>query len=272
MAVVYTTVDGELLHENRGGAETFYVPDPLGSVVQTKDASGTATSETEYWPYGEVQSSTGTNPSPWGYVGTLGYLKDSSERLYVRARYYRPATTRWTTVDPLWPDESAYGYGLNLPTILVDSSGLQVRGDPLIPPFPNFGEVGRCIAQWARDRIVNAVNCKACLENVQEATANKIGNANWGQQNALRHCVGACEATERCGSTCAKNIRLHEFPGGLGNPKDTICDLKNNGVGFSLAGKGGSGNCEASCREALNKKKLCVTPKPRGIFILPVCM
>ncbi|RYD63546.1 MAG: hypothetical protein EOP84_33540 [Verrucomicrobiaceae bacterium] len=40
-----TTVDGMLLHDSRGGD----VPDSLVSVVQTKDASGTVTSETEYW-------------------------------------------------------------------------------------------------------------------------------------------------------------------------------------------------------------------------------
>ena len=33
MAVTYMTVNGELVHESRGGVETFYTSDPLGSRV-----------------------------------------------------------------------------------------------------------------------------------------------------------------------------------------------------------------------------------------------
>jgi len=78
----------------------------------------------EYWPYGEIQTETGTNPSPWSFVGLLGYLRDTASRLYVRARHYRPGLARWQTVDPLWPDESAYGYASGQTTTLTDPSGL----------------------------------------------------------------------------------------------------------------------------------------------------
>ena len=37
MSVVYTTIDGVLVHEDRGGVERQYVGDPLGSLVGELD-------------------------------------------------------------------------------------------------------------------------------------------------------------------------------------------------------------------------------------------
>jgi len=123
MAATYTTFAGMVVHQRKNGVDTELISDPLGSVVKTKDASGNETSRTEYWPYGEVQSSTGSNPTPFGFVGTLGYYRDLATRLYVRARYLRPDQGRWQTVDPHWPDESAYGYVGSLPNIYSDPTG-----------------------------------------------------------------------------------------------------------------------------------------------------
>jgi len=124
MTATYTTFAGMVVHQRKNGVDTELISDPLGSVVKTKDASGNETSRTEYWPYGEVQSSTGSNPTPFGFVGTLGYYRDLATRLYVRARYLRPDQGRWQTVDPLWPDESAYGYVRNMPLLWTDGTGL----------------------------------------------------------------------------------------------------------------------------------------------------
>ena len=123
MAVTYETFDGVLLSENRGGSVTEYVSDPLGSLKTCNDASGSVTYTAAYWPYGELRSSTGSNPSPWGFVGLLGYFTDTATRLYVRMRHYRPNLTRWLTVDPLWPVTDSYDYCLSSPIGVIDSSG-----------------------------------------------------------------------------------------------------------------------------------------------------
>ena len=81
MSVVYATVNGVLVEEDRGGVVTCYGTDTLGSVIKTTDASGAITSETTFWPFGEVRASSGTNPSPWGFCGTWGYFKDALTRL-----------------------------------------------------------------------------------------------------------------------------------------------------------------------------------------------
>lgn len=91
MSVTYTNYNGRIVCENRGGVETFFMPDTLGNVIETRDmATGVKTSETTYWPYGEIRTQTGTNPSPWGFCGVWGYYSAPDEPMYVRARYYRP--------------------------------------------------------------------------------------------------------------------------------------------------------------------------------------
>jgi RHS repeat-associated protein len=147
MKVVYTNFGGMLVHENRGGVETEYVADTLGSVMMCRSATGATTYTADYWPYGEVASSTGTNPSAWGFGGTLGYYTDSVPgSLYVRARIYLPSIGRWATVDPLWPDETPYGYGGFAPQRLVDPQGLS---EMIMPPIwatqPSCQDAINCI-------------------------------------------------------------------------------------------------------------------------------
>ena len=96
--------------------------------MMCRDSSGNTTYEAEYWPYGEVRSEAGTNRSPWGFVGTLGYYTDEkSKSLYVRARTYLPNYARWANVDPLWPLATPYVYALASPTRYTDPSGLDIR-------------------------------------------------------------------------------------------------------------------------------------------------
>ncbi len=136
----FTTVNGMILHENRGGVETFYVPDPLGSLIACNDASGNQTYKVTYWPFGEIRQQSGTNPSPWSFVGLLGYFRDLANLIYVRMRYYRPSLGRWQTADPLNIPElyvtnsGRYSYADNNPVQKADPSGLFAMGFPLLAP------------------------------------------------------------------------------------------------------------------------------------------
>lgn len=124
MAVVrYTVANGEIIAEKRNGVRRSYVPDPLGSTIALLDNTQTKTDTFSYWPYGEVQSRTGTTATPFQFVGTLGYYRDATDRMYVRARYLRPNLGRWQTVDPYWPVEEAFGYAGANPLTYVDFSG-----------------------------------------------------------------------------------------------------------------------------------------------------
>ena len=124
MSVVYATINGQIVSENRGGVISYYAPDNLGSTVALLDAAGTVTDTFTYWPYGEIQSHVGSSVTPFTFCGTLGYYLDVlGSQIYVRARYLRQALTRWLTVDSMWPAEKAYAYVDNSPCVFVDPSG-----------------------------------------------------------------------------------------------------------------------------------------------------
>ena len=180
LSVVYATVNGELVEETREGVTTTYVSDTLGSVIQTRNAAGTQTSSTAYWPFGEVRTSTGTNPSPWGFCGTWGYFRDALNRLYVRARILRLDLSRWLTVDPLWPREKPYSYANQRSTDTVDPSGM---------------------ISWIIIGIIGLVGlaCALCVLKVLDA----LSDIDLGTQDKRKHCVMACMLGMLCGPVCS---------------------------------------------------------------------
>ncbi|MEQ1822915.1 MAG: RHS repeat-associated core domain-containing protein [Fimbriimonadaceae bacterium] len=136
MKARYTTIDGQIIAEKRGGTRRFYGADPLGSVVALYDATGTVTDTFAYWPYGEIRTSTGSSTLNFKFCGTWGYYSDATGRLYVRARVYRDKIARWQTLDPLWPGQSSSRYCNGTPVRAVDSTGLY--------PWNVIGPKGGC--------------------------------------------------------------------------------------------------------------------------------
>lgn len=131
MSVVYATINGQIVSENRGGVISYYAPDNLGSTVALLDATGTVTDTFTYWPYGEIQSHVGSSVTPFTFCGTLGYYLDvPGTQSYIRARYLRQSTTRWQTLDELWPIQVGYGYAQAAPCLWADPSG----ASPCRPP------------------------------------------------------------------------------------------------------------------------------------------
>jgi RHS repeat-associated protein len=109
-----------------GGTRINYVTDALGSIVQAIDENHNTTYTARYKPFVDVLSSTGTAPA-FTWVGSLGYLQAAGRphsEFYVRARIYSKMEGRWTTVDPLWPQERQYEYVSSRPVLRVDISGL----------------------------------------------------------------------------------------------------------------------------------------------------
>lgn len=126
MSVVYGNAFGGIISENRGGTVSAYVPDPLGSTIGLMNSAGTLTDSWTYWPYGEVRTRSGSNATPFTFLGTLGYFLDTLNKLfYVRARFLRPDLARWLTVDLMWPcQRSQYAYVRDMPVKMRDPSGL----------------------------------------------------------------------------------------------------------------------------------------------------
>ena len=125
--VRYTYFDGELVSEDRDGVLHDYMVDAQGSVTGLVDSTQTVTDTFSYSPFGELVSRTGTTPTPFQYVGSKGYYKDSTTRTNVRARNFNVNLGRWMTQDPIGfhgGDWNLYRYVGNSPTVWVDPSGL----------------------------------------------------------------------------------------------------------------------------------------------------
>ena len=158
--VRYTVINGAVLSENRNGTKRDYLPDPLGSTLALLDNTQTQTDTFSFWPYGEVASRTGTTATPFQFVGTKGYFRDSTlstAKSYVRRRYLDSARCRWMTVDPIGfkgMDWSLYRYVGNRPTTLTDRYGTapdcQQKDNPcpsdFIGPVPTFESCATCKA------------------------------------------------------------------------------------------------------------------------------
>jgi RHS repeat-associated protein len=119
----YYTVEGEIIGESQGGARIDYLRDAVGSVTQLVPGL-----KTRYKPYGQTRTDIAVPiPFRFGWIGSYGYraTAEASSTHYVQARHYSSDTARWTTVDPLWPQEPAYTYVRANPTNWIDPTGMQ---------------------------------------------------------------------------------------------------------------------------------------------------
>lgn len=105
------------------GTATFVHADQLGSVRALTDVTGTVVGTSSFDPYGNPTGSTGTVSLPFGFAGE--YRDAESGLVYLRARYYDPATAQFLSVDPMvGVTRSAYGYVDGDPLNSVDPLGL----------------------------------------------------------------------------------------------------------------------------------------------------
>lgn len=107
------------------GDATYYHYDNIGSTVALTGPTGAQTDRIEYDPYGTVTFRTGTNDTPFLYVGQLGVQQEANGLHYMRARYYSTELRRFLNADPIgfagglnW-----YAYAGGNPVMLVDPSG-----------------------------------------------------------------------------------------------------------------------------------------------------
>ena len=114
-----------LISENRGGTSKFYHPDALGSVRALTNTSGTVTDSRSTDAFGLVVASSGSTPTPFGFVGSAGYQQDSETGLMrLGHRMYDASTGRFISRDPIQAGYNWYAYCENDSVNAVDPSGL----------------------------------------------------------------------------------------------------------------------------------------------------
>jgi len=138
-----------LEHIDRNGAVTWYHHDQLGSTRTLSNSAGATVATATYDAYGRLTASTG-KPSPLGFAGE--YADAETGFVYLRARYYDPATGQFLSRDPLVAlTGSAYAYVDGNPLNGTDPSGLAQQG--AVPPTPisSVGALSRQNAACSAD-------------------------------------------------------------------------------------------------------------------------
>jgi RHS repeat-associated protein len=194
MGVVrYTTVNGLIMGESRGGSYKTYIPDGLGSTAALKDSTGALTDTFRYWPYGEERVRTGTTATPFRYVGAEGTYRDAQGRLFVRARAYSPTIGRWMQPDPASQAPigvSPYEYCLDSPVSWYDRTGASPKGQKKkggggrrgggVPPWQSALGPGNNVIIWADPGGVGGgaqgAHLRICVPNPYPGT----GSTWWG--------------------------------------------------------------------------------------------
>ena len=102
--------------KNQGDIVTSYLKDYHGNVIGTADSTG----RLDYDAYGnQIQ---GDDPDPFGYCGE--YYDSETGLIYLRNRYYDPATSRMLSEDPARAGTNWYIYCNNNPVNYIDPTGL----------------------------------------------------------------------------------------------------------------------------------------------------
>ena len=114
-------VGGKLFAESSGSDFRYVHQDWLKSSRALSDASGTIVSRFNALPFGQA-----IEPSELRFRYATGKEYDSSGFYNFAARYYDPSIGRFTSVDPLWMDDSSrssYIYARNNPLRFIDPDG-----------------------------------------------------------------------------------------------------------------------------------------------------
>lgn len=106
----------------------YYHYDHQGTTQALTNRAGAVTDRFASDAWGVQVKRTGNSINRHWYVGNLGYYRsDNSQLMYVRARYLAPRLGCWLTKDMV-PALLAYDYADQMPSRLLDPSGLSVSG------------------------------------------------------------------------------------------------------------------------------------------------
>jgi RHS repeat-associated protein len=113
------------------GTTGYYQTDGIGSVSNITSATGAIVATYRYSPYGTTRTATAVIP---GYAANpmryTGQQQDPTGNYNLRARQYNPGRGAFTQTDPTpygagSAYESSYVYAGDMPTVMVDVSGLR---------------------------------------------------------------------------------------------------------------------------------------------------
>jgi len=227
-----------------GEYTNYYHFDALGSTRLLTNSSGAVTDTYTYDAWGGV-SQGGSTVQPYQFVGQLGYyfpIQDENfPLLQLGVRFYDPAQTgRFTQRDVMDDMTNHYWYGNDLPTTLVDPSGLMHFRVPILPLPPFVVPAGQAMCNLYR-----CFKCDRSQPGWDMTPVPATPRNPHGPRNAVGHCIRACNMTKNCQEECA----------GMGGPewylngpyewwnrppmkRNRDMDIHNNNAGIDCAKKG----------------------------------
>ncbi len=168
----------------------YYLADGLGSVRQLADARGYVVQRYAYGPFGEPQAAEGSRTSRMRYTGEP--WDGDVGLVYLRARWYDPATGRFTTRDPipgyatLPQTQNPYIYAANNPVNLTDPSGKFI---PFIIAIPLIIGGVAFVLDWG----YQALYQNWCVGDMSFWEAVSYKHLNWNEMASVG--IGAAGAT-----------------------------------------------------------------------------
>ncbi|NBX95157.1 MAG: hypothetical protein EBQ88_00040 [Betaproteobacteria bacterium] len=271
----FYSVNGQMMGYESGGVKKDFLTDHLGSITAEIDQTQTRTYDTRYSAYGRNNWSTGTGCG-FGWVGSYGYRETGLAQMshYVRARHYSYITGNWSTVDPLWPSESAYGYVNGRATTDMDPTGNQAgnsAGD-FAGSFPNGLRLPR----------IGNVNCAQCAYDIFK---NWFPLPQHNCNSCYAHCMACCVMTKQSNANCAQSWQdaQNSRDEGKGKDQDRMIRYRNKYCGYGTVIGGlptkpphtDFGHCNAGCHAKCPYpyppiRKECVgLIKPGGVPTFP---
>jgi RHS repeat-associated protein len=192
-----------------GGTITYLHHDQQGSTRLLTGSTGTVTGKCTYGAYG-TPTCEGTTTTPLGYDAQ--YTNTDTGLIYLRARYYDPATAQFLSNDPqVMETRAPYAYATDNPLSIGDPTGLT----PWSPKVKQA--IARCRTMQKRHTYKNAGLRRAC-EGLLKAPSQIYGTEGSGflghllaaGQDALAFGISAGKeaAIEGCALGAASAIEL----------------------------------------------------------------
>ena len=116
----YRGVNG-ITYASMNGTVSYYHKDAHGDVTALTDAIGTITKNYMYDSFGNQATEDEADTNPFRYAGE--YFDAETGQIYLRNRYYDPATGRFISEDPVMDGLNWYVYCGNNPVNFVDPNG-----------------------------------------------------------------------------------------------------------------------------------------------------
>jgi len=215
----YIYGEGLVSQIDAAGNSHYYHYDPTGSTLALTNVTGSVTDKYSYSPYG-MTTSDGSTPNPFKYIGKHCVMDDSDGTFllhYMRARYYKPDTKRFISLDALHggilnPQAlNRYAYVLGNPVMGVDPSGYYTWRQALIDSLEfiegDVGTTARVVTKTLYgnikasgtalgDDISKAIDMDNVSDGLNAVSLSLAINVGGGMMDALNHAAYSQYAAE----------------------------------------------------------------------------